>query len=70
MWCLPEKKSNLIRDKMKQLKKEYQVVIHLVDLEGFSYSETAKIMGKNLGQVRVLLFRARRKLKTLIEGEV
>ena len=67
---LAREKSNLIRDKMKQLKKEYQVVIHLVDLEGFSYGETAKIMGKNLGQVRVLLFRARRKLKTLVEGEV
>lgn len=67
---LAREKNHVIRDKMKQLKKEYQVVIHLVDLEGFSYRETAKIMGKNLGQVRVLLYRARRKLKTLVEREV
>jgi RNA polymerase sigma-70 factor (ECF subfamily) len=67
---LAREKNHVIREKMNELKKDYQVVLHLVDFEGFSYGETAKIMGKNLAQVKVLLFRARRKLKSLIESEV
>lgn len=67
---LAREKSRFIQEKMNELKREYRAVIYLIDFEGFSYEEAGKIMGKNLGQVKVLIFRARKKLKALLEREV
>lgn len=38
----------------------------LKDYEGYSYSEIANILGINVGQVKINLFRARKKLKELL----
>lgn len=67
---IANEKRDFIREKINELKRDYQVVIYLVQYEGFSYEETAKIMGKNLGQVKILIYRARKKLKALLEKEV
>jgi len=39
-------------------------VIHLRDVEGFSYQEVAEIMNIDLNMVKVCLFRARNTIKT------
>jgi RNA polymerase sigma-70 factor (ECF subfamily) len=39
-------------------------VIHLRDVEGFSYQEIAEIMDMDLNLVKVTLFRARNTIKT------
>ena len=44
-------------------------MICLTSLEGFNYKEVAKIMNKNVGQVKVMLNRAKRKLKEALEKE-
>lgn len=61
---------NFIRQKINYLKEDYRTVIHLLENEDFSYQEIARIMGKSLGQVKVLVYRARKKLKSLLEREV
>ena len=47
---------NALPEKQKQ-------VIQLRDIEGFSYKEIGDIMGVDLGQVKVNLFRARKSVK-------
>lgn len=60
---------NHIRKVINQLKPDYQAVIYLTSFEGFKYREVAQIMDKNMGQVKTLLNRAKKKLKLLLEKE-
>jgi RNA polymerase sigma-70 factor (ECF subfamily) len=41
-------------------------MILLKDYEGYSYAEIANILEVNEGQVKINIFRARKKLKALI----
>ncbi|MEG2441113.1 MAG: RNA polymerase sigma factor [Acetivibrio sp.] len=50
-----------------QLKEEYREVILLVDFEEMTYKEAAKVLKKTLPQVKILLYRARKSLKTHLE---
>lgn len=53
---------------LDSLREDYRMVILLVDLEGFSYKETAEILDVPVGTVMSRLYRGRRKLeKTLLE---
>ncbi len=52
---------------MKKLKPDYEKVIYLVDFEGLTYEEAGKILGKNMGQTKILIHRARKALKGIIE---
>ena len=58
-----------IKNIIKKLKPDYQEIIYLTTYEGFKYREVAKIMNKNMGQVKALLNRAKKKLKELLEKE-
>ena len=56
---------------INKMSEEYQMVVYLSIIEGFSYVEVAKIMNKTVGQIKNLLHRARVKLrKLLIEEKV
>lgn len=48
---------------------DYRQVILLVDIDGMSYKEAAHIMGKNIPQIKILIFRARKSLKNLLVKE-
>lgn len=54
---------------MQKLKPEYQQVLHLVYIEGFTHDETAQIMNKNRRQVTNLNYRAKKALKIELEKE-
>lgn len=56
----------LVRQALQLLPERYRTVIALRDLEGFSTQETADLLGIREGAVRVLLFRARQRLATVI----
>lgn len=58
-----------VKEKVNELKDDYKTIIYLIDFEGFSYKDAAKIMGKNLVQTKILIYRARQKLKTLLKKE-
>lgn len=61
---------NYVRMKLNQLKEDYRTVLYLKEYENFSYAEIAEIMGRNLGQVKILIYRARKSLKAMLESEV
>jgi RNA polymerase sigma-70 factor (ECF subfamily) len=51
------------------LNKEYQTALYLYEYEDMSYKEIAKIMNKSMAQVKIIIFRARKKmLKAVKEG--
>ncbi len=54
---------------LRQLKDEYREVIVLRFIEEMSVSETAKVLGKSKGAVRVLLHRALKALRELMTQE-
>lgn len=68
---------NLIKEENKKqvfkaiskLKVEYQTAIILKDFENFKYEEMCKILNKNMPQIKILIYRARKSLKNVIEKE-
>lgn len=60
---------NLVINNINKLNEDYRIALYLIDYEEFSYKEAGTIMKKNLAQIKILIFRARRKLKLLIEQE-
>lgn len=51
------------------LSSEYRSAIYLVDVEGMTPREAAAVQGKTAAGFRVTLFRARKKLRALVEKE-
>ncbi|EON91634.1 ECF subfamily RNA polymerase sigma-24 subunit [Marinobacter lipolyticus SM19] len=68
-WGTPEQSflnqilSQDIRKAMDQLPDEFRIVMVLVEIEGYSYQETADLIGIPLGTVRSRLYRARNQLQ-------
>lgn len=60
----------LIRKKLPLLKEEYREVIIMRFVNDLSLEEMADISGKNKGNIRVLLHRALKALKELVEEEM
>jgi len=60
----------LIRKKLPLLKEEYREVIIMRFVNDLSLEEMADISGKNKGNIRVLLHRALKALKELVEEEI
>lgn len=56
----------VIEDAMRQLTPEQQEVIRLRIMEGYTAAETAKIMGRREGTIRVMQYRAIRALSDLL----
>lgn len=54
----------IVRELMESLPEKQKEVIHLRDVEGFSYQEIADIMDMEMNAVKVYLFRARNTIKT------
>ncbi|MFA6098092.1 MAG: RNA polymerase sigma factor [Patescibacteria group bacterium] len=54
---------------LKELPEKYQTVIHLTIIEEFSLAETAKIMSITIINVRVLKFRALKKIRLIMEQD-
>lgn len=57
------------RKVLSKLKTEHQMVIYFTMIEELSYEETAKILDKNISQIKNLVHRARIKLKRLLIEE-
>lgn len=59
----------LLYRSLARLKEDYRVAITLIDLEGFSYAQAAKVLQKSDVQMKVLIYRARKNLAKLMEKE-
>ena len=63
---IKEEEKRELYQAMKKLKPEYERVLYLIDLEGLSYAEAARVLKKSENQIRILIFRARKKLKQVL----
>lgn len=63
-----ERAANL-KKTIKKLRPEYQSAIFLADIEELSYKEISKVLNKNTGQVKILIYRARKALSEIIKKE-
>jgi len=59
----------LVRFAMSELGLKQRMVVQLKDIEGYSTEDVARILGVKENQVRVILSRARMKMKEIIEKE-
>ncbi len=57
---------DIIEAALNRLPEKQRTVVMLRDYEGYSYKEIAQITGLNEGQVKVYIFRARKKIKEFI----
>ena len=55
---------NIIHRLIGSLPEKQQEVVHLRDVEGYSYLDIAEITGMDVNMVKVYLFRARNTIKT------
>ena len=55
-----------VQEALNTLREDYRMVIHLVDLEGFSYKEAASILEVPVGTVMSRLYRGRRLLERVL----
>ena len=58
-----------IRNAINKMKPDYQTVIYLTQIEDMSYKEVARIMDKEIGQVKTLVHNSKKKLKELLKKE-
>jgi len=65
-----KEKSELIYHAINQLKPKQQKVIYLADIEGMSYREISKILGNTVTQTKMIIYRARKKLKIILREEL
>lgn len=64
-----KERQRTVHSVMKKLKPEYRQVLWLIYFEGFSYKETARILGKTVHNTETLAYRARQALKTKLLEE-
>lgn len=58
-----------IRNVINKMKPDYQTVIYLTQIEDMSYKEVARIMDKDIGQIKALVHNSKKKLKELLKKE-
>lgn len=64
-----QEESNYVKSTINKLKDDYRIAIYLIDYNDMSYEEAARVMGKSSVQIKILIHRARKKLKLLLQEE-
>ena len=54
---------------LESLPKDYKTALYLFAVDEMSYGQIAKVMRKSIPQVKTIIYRARKKLKKLCEGD-
>lgn len=65
----PQEEEREELEELYALSPEDRAVIHLHYYQGYSTGEIAQLLGQRPGTIRARLFRARGRLKRLLEGE-
>ena len=68
-WAPFSDEQQRVFDTLRSLPPRYREVIHLYYYEGYSSEEIARMVGVNASTVRTRLERARKQLKTILEGK-
>lgn len=64
-----EERRLIVQQAMKKLKKEYREVLYLSYFEQLKNVEIGKVMHKNKSQIEMLLYRAKKSLRAILEKE-
>jgi RNA polymerase sigma-70 factor (ECF subfamily) len=64
---LPEREA--LERALQGLPPDHQLVVHLRLVEGYSFDETARLMGRSVGACQMLMLRAGRQLREDLERE-
>ena len=67
---IKEEKKKEIYEAIGKLKKSYQIVIYLKDIEGLKYKEISRILNKTVPQLKMMTHRARKSLEKTMRKEV
>lgn len=59
---IKKEEQTLVRNTILSLKEDYKLAILLIDFYNMSYEEAAKVLGKTMAQMKILIFRARKSL--------
>lgn len=59
---------SLVMEVVNKLPENHRTVIHLRDIEGYTYKEISEMTGYNIEKVKVYLHRARTKLRQQLKG--
>lgn len=57
-----------VNEALEKLNVNHRMLVVLCDIQGFTHAEAAQVMGCSAISVRVRLYRARRKLRSLLAG--
>ena len=66
---IKEDRKRVVHKSLSKLPTDYKIVLWLIYFEDFSNAEAAVIMKKSDRQIKNLLYRAKRSLKTILEKE-
>ena len=66
---LARERDGLIKKLLFSLKENYHTALYLQHYEGMSYKEIAVTLGMTVGQVRMSIYRGKKKLKKMIKEE-
>ena len=66
---LKTEQSKHLHNTMQTMHNDYRDVLHLVYFEDMSYDEASAVLGKNVKQVKNLVYRAKQALKLALERE-
>ena len=64
-----ERRKSFIKS-FNSLNEKYKVVLYLYGFQELSYKELSEVVGMSLAQVKINIFRGRKKLKTLYNEEI
>ena len=64
---LQNEREKCLYEAMAKLKTEYREALYLVSIEGMSYSEAGKILGKSEQQMTNLVHRGKKSLRKILE---
>ncbi|MDR7869392.1 MAG: RNA polymerase sigma factor [Tissierellaceae bacterium] len=67
---IKDEEKRLLLTNLKKLNPNYERAIYLANFEELSYEDISKILGKTLGQTKILIHRARKALKEKFEEGV
>ncbi len=67
---LKREKYHVLNEQINGLKSIYRMVLYLYVYQDLTYKEIAEILGKTEGQIKALLFRARKKLKSKLGNKL
>jgi RNA polymerase sigma-70 factor (ECF subfamily) len=65
--CLKRERQAVLRRAIAQLPEQFQTVVVLHDLQGIGFKDIAETLGQPIGTVKSNEFRARQKLKKMLE---